>query len=291
MRRIFYYRYMKDLKDIVCESFFDDEEDLLSGVEEEGAKAFFIDWVRLNKSYYFSHDEQTSLRQVFFNPYRIEIDKGRINYPTVYINDSGELPGVVKLGNVAYMKVFTSKNITPEQMPTHCDHIYVDDKISGYTFNTKLLTLDEHTELTGKCAWNICKSLGLSRNIGELEWKSIKDASQLKKLKVKSNHIKFGVRLNDSPLANDIIKACKKAIAVGRKNGQNPDISVHSAVFEILPQKLINECFGEDCNAIAIKTDCSSSEVKYDKVNPGGLLLIKVPMSGEWEIEHRFVRK
>lgn len=281
---------MKDLKDIVYESFFDDEEELMKGVEEEGVKTLFIDWARLNKSYYFSHDEQTSLRQVFFNPYRIEIDKGRINYPTLYINDSGELPEVVKLGNVDYLKIFTSKSITPEQMPTRCNHIYIDDKISGYTFNTNCLTLDEHADVN-KCVWSLCKTSGLSLNIGELEWKSIKDASQLKKLKVKSSHIKFGVRLNDSPLANEIIKACKKAITVGRKNGQDPDISVHSAVFEILPQKLLNECLGEDCNAIAIKTDCSSSAVKYDKVNPGGLLLLKVPMSGEWEVEHRLVRK
>lgn len=282
---------MKDLKDIVYESFFDDEGDLMSGVEEEGTKALFVDWARLNELYYFSDDERSSIHQVHFNPYRVEIDKGRINYPTVYINDSGKLPEVVKLGNVDYLKVITSKNITPEQMPTYSRHIYVDDKIGGYTFNTKYLTLDEHAELTDKCVWNICKSLGLSRNIGEFDWVSIKDVSQLKKLKVKSNHIKFGVRLNDSPLANEIIKACKKAITIGRKNGQNPDISVHSTVFEILPQKLLNECFGEDCNAIAIKTECSSSEVKYDKVNPGGLLLHKVPMSGEWEIEHRLVRK
>lgn len=282
---------MRNLKDIVYESFFDDEEDLMSGVEEEGAKAFFIDWARLNELYYFSDDGRSSIRQVHFNPYRIEIDKGKINYPTVYINDSGELPEVVKFGNVDYLKVMTSKNITPEQMPTHCDHIYVDDKIGGYTFNTKHLTLDEHTELTGKCVWSICKSKGLSRNIGELEWVSIKDVSQFKKLKVKSNGIKFGIRLNDSPLADEIIKACKKAIAVGRKNGQNPDISVRSAVFEILPQKLINECFGEDCNAIAIKTDCSAYDVRYDRVNPGGLLLYKAPMSDEWGINHRLVRK
>lgn len=282
---------MRNLKDIVVESFFDDEEDLMSGVEEEGTKALFVDWARLNNSYYFSDDRQSNFSQTLFNPHRVEIDKGRINYPTIYIKGSEKLPEVVKLGTVIYMKVFTSKNITPEQMPTQCSHIYVDDKMSGYTLNTKDLTLDEHAELTGKCVWSISKALGLSKNVGELNWISIKDASQLKKLKVKSNGIKFGVRLNDSPLANDIIKACKKAIMVGRKNGQNPAISVHRAVFEILPHKLINECFGEDCNAIAIKTDYSSSEVKYDKVQPGGLLLIKAPMSNEWEIVHRLVRK
>jgi hypothetical protein len=281
---------MKHLKDIVCESFFDDEEDLMRGVEEEGVKALFIDWARLNDSYYFSHEDQKSLRQTFFNPYKVEVDNGRINYSSININDSGELPGAVKLGSVVYMRVFDSKNITPEQMPTMSWHIYINDEMKGYTFNTNCLTLDEHADVN-KCVWSLCKTSGLSLNLGELEWKSIKDASQLKKLKVKSNHIKFGVRLNDSPLAKEILKACKKAITVGRKNGQDPDISVHSAVFEILPQKLLNECLGEDCNAIAIKTDCSSSAVKYDKVNPGGLLLLKVPMSGEWEIDHRLVRK
>jgi hypothetical protein len=281
---------MKHLKDIVCESFFDDEEDLMRGVEEEGVKALFIDWARLNDSYYFSHEDQKSLRQTFFNPYKVEVDNGRINYSSININDSGELPGAVKLGSVVYMRVFDSKNITPEQMPTMSWHIYINDEMKGYTFNTNCLTLDEHADVN-KCVWSLCKTSGLSLNLGELEWKSIKDASQLKKLKVKSNHIKFGVRLNDSPLAKEILKACKKAITVGRKNGQDPDISVRSAVFEILPQKLLNECLGEDCNAIAIKTDCSSSAVKYDKVNPGGLLLLKVPMSGEWEIDHRLVRK
>jgi hypothetical protein len=198
----------------------------------------------------------------------------------------------VKFGNVDYLKVITSKNITPEQMPTRCSHIYVDDKIGGYTFNTRYLTLDEHADLTGKCVWNVhqLEAREWGWNVGELTWKTIKDASQLKKLKINSNNVKFGVRLNDSPLADEIIKACKKAIVAGRKIGQNPSASIHKAIFEILPHELLNECFGLDCNAIAIKTD-RSPVVKYDKVRPGDLLLIKDPASNEWEINHRLARK
>jgi hypothetical protein len=283
---------MRDLKDIVYESFFDDEEELMGGVEEEGTKAFFIDWAKRNKSYYFFFGQQSNVHQSHFDPDDIEIDNGRINYPRVYINDSGELPEVVKFGNVDYLKVITSKNITPEQMPTRCSHIYVDDKIGGYTFNTRYLTLDEHADLTGKCVWNVhqLEAREWGWNVGELTWKTIKDASQLKKLKINSNNVKFGVRLNDSPLADEIIKACKKAIVAGRKIGQNPSASIHKAIFEILPHELLNECFGLDCNAIAIKTD-RSPVVKYDKVRPGDLLLIKDPASNEWEINHRLARK